>query len=64
MKTIIQNKINREKLIVEYENKFDQMILKLEKIIKKKNDELGIQKKVIEILTDQKKMGKKKLLTH
>ena len=57
-----ENKINREELINEYNKNFDKMITKLEKVIKKKNEELGVQKKLIEILTDHKKEGKQKII--
>ncbi len=57
-----ENKINREELINEYNKNFDSMITKLEKVIKKKNDDLGVQKKLIEILTDHKKEGKQKII--
>lgn len=57
-----ETNINREELINEYNKNFDSMITKLEKIIKKKNQELGVQKKLIEILTDHKKEGKQKII--
>ena len=57
-----ENKINREELINEYNKNFDSMITKLEKVIKKKNEDLGVQKKLIEILNDHKKEGKQKII--
>ncbi len=57
-----ENKINREELINEYNKNFDSMITKLEKVIKKKTEDLGVQKKLIEILNDHKKEGKQKII--
>ena len=49
-------------MINEYNKNFDSMITKLEKVIKKKTEDLGVQKKLIEILNDHKKEGKQKII--